>query len=412
MSTFSKYVRRNPSSSPTDNYRRRQIRRALREHALQGSVPNLEQIAHPENLIQVFKELKANAGQTPGIDGVTYQDLSASEIGICMRGLSKVVLNGFYRPAPSLFVQIPKASGKGHRKLSIRAIMDRVVSAALNKALTPFWDKLFLDGSFGFRPNRGPWDMLLALEKTIIQQNRFVLAIDDIKDCFDHVPLAELMEDHSQHIQDERLLNLNETVLRGGENQTRTKGIQQGDAYSPTAMNVRLHYAHDLGLNQGLNPFWLRYADNTVYPCQDVPEGIQALQFSRALLQPHFTLKGEDPPVDVRDREAQILGFSISFKGQVRYGLGKSAWKGLEDNLDKAHLSPNPPGYALQAVRGWVGAYGPAFESTWSPVEEVLGTAASYGFRELITPKELFEDWQSSWQRWERRRKALFLPSV
>jgi retron-type reverse transcriptase len=143
MSTFSKYVRLTPASSPTDHYRRRQLRRAFGEHVSKGSLPALEQIAHPENLIQVFKELKANAGQAPGIDGVTYRDLSASEVGICMRALSQIVLNGLYHPAPSLLVQIPKTSGKGHRTLSIRAIMDRVVSAALNKALTPFWDKNF-----------------------------------------------------------------------------------------------------------------------------------------------------------------------------------------------------------------------------------------------------------------------------
>jgi hypothetical protein len=143
-----------------------------------------------------------------------------------------------------------------------------------------------------------------------------------------------------------------------------------------------------------------------------VPEGIQALQSSRALLQP-FTLKGEEPPVDIREKEAALIGFRISYDRQVRYKLGEDAWKGLRINLDKAHLSPNPPGYALQAIRGWLGAYGPAFESTWTAVERVLRTAASHGFREPATPEELWESWQSSWRRWDtRRRKALIPPSV
>ena len=152
MSTFSRFVKRTPSTTPTDNYRRRQLRRALREQALKGSLPTVDQIAHPENLMQVFQELKVNAGQAPGIDHVTYSDLSLPEVGSCMRGLSNVVLTGLYRPAPSLLVQIPKTSGKGHRTLALRAILDRVVSAALNKAMTPFWDKMFLPGIF--RPRR------------------------------------------------------------------------------------------------------------------------------------------------------------------------------------------------------------------------------------------------------------------
>src|SRR2546423_1106697 len=118
MSTFTKFIRRTPPSSPTDNYRRRQLRRAIREQVLKGALPIVDQIAHPENLMQVFKELKANAGQAPGIDRVTYADLSLPEVGSCMRGLSLVLLNGRYRPAPSLLVQIPKTSGKGNRTLS------------------------------------------------------------------------------------------------------------------------------------------------------------------------------------------------------------------------------------------------------------------------------------------------------
>ena len=229
MSTFSKYVRCTlTSSSPADNYRRRQLRRALREQALKGSLPTVDQLAHPENLMQVFQELKMNAGQAPGVDHVTYSDLSLPEVGSCIRGLSMVLLNGLYHPAPSLQVQIPKANGKGNRTLSIRAILDRVVSAALNKAMTPFWDKIFLPGSFGFRPNKGPWDMLLQLEKTMVQHNRYVLAIDDIKDCFDHVPIADLMDDHRRHIQDEKLLNLIEAVLRGGESRTGKKASSKG----------------------------------------------------------------------------------------------------------------------------------------------------------------------------------------
>jgi len=404
MSSFTRFVRRPGNSeerpSPGDCYRRRAEKRRARERS--GLAPLLGEIADPDNLIRVFRELKRNAGQAPGEDGVTYADLSASEVASCMRGLSQVVLQGQHRPAPSRPVQIPKANGKGHRTLSLRNVLDRVVASALNRALTPVWENIFLPGSMGFRPRRGPWDVLIRLERTMVEQDRWVLAIDDVRDAFDHVNLAQLMDDHRLHLQDKKLLDLIDVVLRGGSNEDRKEGIEQGNAYSPTCLNVRLHHAHDLGLGRDrANPSWLRYADNLVYLTGDVPEGLRALQRSRALLQPSgFTLKGEDgPPVDLREgREAHLLGFLLSYRdGQLAYGLDEGAWTGLKQNLERAHEFPNPPVHAAQAVRGWLGAYGPAFEGTRREVpEQVLRTAASCGFRELATPEKLWKGWRSS----------------
>src|SRR5262249_46240861 len=154
------------------------------------------------------------------------------------------------------------------------------------------------------------------LERTMVETDSWVLAIDDVKDAFDHVNLDDLMDDHRRHLQDSPLLNLIEVVLRGGSNPDRKEGIEQGNAYSPTCLNVRLHHAHDLALGRGrTNPSWLRYADNLVYLTKDVPEGLRALHQSRALLRSAgLTLKGEDgPPADLREGQgAHLLGFLLS----------------------------------------------------------------------------------------------------
>jgi hypothetical protein len=257
--------------------------------------------------------------------------------------------------------------------------------------------------------------MLIRLEKAMVEQDRWVLAIDDVKDAFDHVNLEDLMEDHRRHLQDVKLLNLLEVVLRGGTNQDRKEGIEQGNAYSPTCLNVRLHHVHDLGIRQGrTNPsVWFRYADNLAYLAGDVPEGLQVLQRSRALLQPAgFTLKGEDgSPVNLREgQEAHLLGFLLSYReGQVVYGLDEDAWKGLEQALGRFHEIPNPPAHAAQAVQGWVGAYGPAFEGTRRDVpERILQTASFYGFQEVGPPEKVWREWQSSWENWQRCRKDLW----
>jgi retron-type reverse transcriptase len=379
MSIFTKFVKRGTAAlSPTDRYRLRQQKKRVRGQAQQGDLPTLDQIADADNLIRVLRELRQKGGQAPGIDGVTYDDLSPPEIGTCMRALSQVVQCGLYRPAPSVLVEVPKASGNGHRTLAIRTIMDRVISAALNNALMPFWDKRFVPNSMGFRPRKSPWDMLIALERAMVQQEWWVMTIDDIRDAFDHVNLNDLMADHYRHIGDKALLNLIEIILRGGTNPSRKVGIEQGNAYSPTALNIRLHHVHDLAINPGdeLPSCWFRYADNLVYLTKDVSEGVQTLRQSQTLLQSAgFTLKGEDgPSVNLKEERAHLLGFQISFdNGQVVYRLGEDAWKGLRSSLDKAHEALNPPVYARSAVRGWINAYGPAFESTYgAEVERVL----------------------------------------
>src|SRR5262245_61290385 len=114
MTSFTRFVRRSGNAqekrSPEDSYRRRAEKPRVREQI--GLLPAVEEIANVDNLIRVFRELKRNAGPAPGEDGVTYADLSPSEVGSCMRGLSQVLLQGQYRPGPSRLLSIPKASGK------------------------------------------------------------------------------------------------------------------------------------------------------------------------------------------------------------------------------------------------------------------------------------------------------------
>src|SRR5437870_2573450 len=98
-----------------------------------------------------------------------------------------------------------------------------------------------------------------------------VLAIDDVKDAFDHVRLGDLMENHRRYLENATLLGLIEVVLRCGSNPNRKEGIEQGNPYSPTALNIYMHCVHDLGFDRDrIHPPWLRYADNLVYPCQRV----------------------------------------------------------------------------------------------------------------------------------------------
>ena len=154
--------------------------------------------------------------------------------------------------------------------MRLRSIVSRVVAAALAEQLTPYWETVFLPGSLGFRPNRNVWDLLCALEHLIKTQDRWVLAVADIKQAFDHVNVDDVLAIHRHYITDSRLLNLVERVLIGNSTERRLLGIDQGSAYSPIALNVLLHSRLDVPFSAcEANPPWLRYADNLLYVCQE-----------------------------------------------------------------------------------------------------------------------------------------------
>jgi hypothetical protein len=280
--------------------------------AVHGQQPDFERIINHENLLVVYDRLRVEGGQAPGIDGLTYRDFSRSEIARVLQAASQAILQRHYRPYPTRLVRVPKGDGR-YRELRLPVIVDRAIAKAVTEAVAVMLDPTFLPSVYGFRarncpgrPSLGIWDLLLALERTAIEQDRWVFAIDDIKDAFPSVRIDDAMGDYRCHTGSDNLLWLIETVLRGDEGQNRTKGIDQGNALAPVTFNLRAHYALDLPQSASRtptdaagpgNPPWYRWADNLIYLCQSVTKGNQALQRARELLQAAgFALKGEDGP--------------------------------------------------------------------------------------------------------------------
>src|SRR5262249_28133180 len=139
-----------PTPSAASCYARRRREREQAEFVGPPSPPRLRDVADHENLLRIFYALKNDGGRAPGPDGVTYEDLSRSEAGYLSRDLGKALLAGKYRPGPGRHVQVPKLRG-GHRTLTLRNLADRIVAAALNGVLTPWWEPAFVPWSMGFR---------------------------------------------------------------------------------------------------------------------------------------------------------------------------------------------------------------------------------------------------------------------
>ena len=122
---------------------RSRARRRIEASGRQG-IPSLQQIAHPDNLINVFEKLKRDAGHAPGPDKVAYNQLGPREIAEIMRAVSKEILNGSYQPSKARHIKILKSDGLRYRTLKVRSIVYRVVATAVATAMGPFWEKKYL----------------------------------------------------------------------------------------------------------------------------------------------------------------------------------------------------------------------------------------------------------------------------
>jgi retron-type reverse transcriptase len=373
----------------------------------------VEQVADRDSLYRAFQQIQREGGRGAGVDGISPMDFSPQEAGDLVGALSKALISGEYRPQKVREVQIPKPGTTERRTLKVGTVADRIVGKALHEAWSPFWEVVFKDCSYGFRPQRSTWTMLADLEKQMRLQDRWAVAIDDVRKAFDHVPIDEVVGLHAEALsgvkeagftskEKQRSIKLVEKVLEGHD-EDRTRGIDQGGPYSPLALNVLFHYKLDVPMRRYSSdePRWFRYADNLAYLAKRVSEGEQALERVSRLLEPlPMSLKGKDGVFDLSDGdEAQLLGFTLTREGdRISYGIGQGAWDSLKEGLLQAHSSPHPSLAAKQVVMGWVDSLGPAFES--GDPAEVLHLASGFGFRELSLA-EIQTRWADSRKRWE-----------
>ena len=164
------------------------------------------------NLNQAYLRVKRNKGAA-GIDGMTVFDLlqylreNKVELITSLR-------DGSYKPSPVKRVEIPKPNG-GVRKLGIPTVVDRMVQQAVAQVLTPIFEQIFSDNSFGFRPHRGAQDAIARVVDLYNQGYRRVVDLD-LKAHFDNVNHDLMIKYLQQYIDDSWTLKLIRKFLTSG----------------------------------------------------------------------------------------------------------------------------------------------------------------------------------------------------
>ena len=243
-----------------------------RFHALYDKV-------HRRDVLQrAWGQVRRNAG-APGIDQITMADVEEYGVDRLLDELEVQLRDATFRPIPARRVLIPKPGSEERRPLSIPAVRDRVVQAAVKLVLEPIFEGVFLPCSFGFRPKRAAHDGLQVLVNESFAGARWVVETD-VADCFGAIPHSGLMSAVEERISDRRVLALLRAFLRVGVMEHGTvrrpvTGTAQGGVISPLMCNVYLHRLDRAW--RGAYGTYVRYADDALVMCRSKGQAVAAL---------------------------------------------------------------------------------------------------------------------------------------
>src|SRR5436309_9049026 len=227
-------------ASPTEQDRVRELQRTLyraakadpgrRFHAL------YDKVYRRDVLERAWGQVRANKGAA-GIDRITFAEVERYGVARLLDELAAELRAASYRPLPARRVFIPKPGSAEQRPLSIPAVRDRIVQAALKTAIEPIFEADMLECSFGFRPRRSTHDALQVLVDEAWQGRRWVVE-SDLANCFSAIPQEELMRAVEERISDQGVLKLLRAMLRagvmeGGQVRREVTGAAQGGPASP-----------------------------------------------------------------------------------------------------------------------------------------------------------------------------------
>lgn len=221
----------------------------------------MARVLKPANLKRAYHRVVSNKG-APGADGMTVADL-AGYVKQYWSTLKTRLLAGEYHPQGVRAVEIPKPKG-GTRQLGIPCVVDRLIQQALLQQLTPIFDPLFSDHSYGFRPGRSAHQAIETARVHVAAGHRWCVELD-LEKFFDRVNHDVLMAHVQRQVEDQRVLRLIRRYLEagvtlGGIASRRQEGAPQGGPLSPLLSNILLNELDQELARRGHR--FVRYADD------------------------------------------------------------------------------------------------------------------------------------------------------
>ena len=221
------------------------ITKQLKEHK---TVQGIMKYVNEETIIKQHRKQEKN--KATGIDGISKEDYEEN-LNENVKELISKMKTMSYRPKDVKRVYIPKTGKEELRPLGIPAYEDKLVQGAMTDVLNEIYENIFLDCSYGFRPNRDCHQAIKKLDEIIMKKNINYVVDADIKGFFNNVNHEWLVKFLEYTIQDPKFIRYIVRILKSGvmeniEHYESDKGTPQGGLISPVLANIYLHYVLDL----------------------------------------------------------------------------------------------------------------------------------------------------------------------
>ncbi len=278
----------------------------------------LEDVLDYVNLNRAYKQVLKNNG-SGGADEMDVKGLR-EWMGKHINALRKEIQNETYKVSVVRKIEIPKPDG-GKRMLGIPTVKDRMIQQAIHQQLTLYYDPLFSEHSYGFRPGRSARQAVEQSSEYIKEGREWIVDID-LEKFFDKINHDRLMQRLSKGIGDKRLLRLIHGYLKagmmvGGIEEQRTAGTPQGGPLSPLLSNIVLDEL-DKELERRGHRF-CRYADDCNIFVKSRKAGERVMETIVNFIEKKLKLKVNRQKSGVRHcTEVKFLGFTGLQDGGIR----------------------------------------------------------------------------------------------
>ena len=323
----------------------------------------MERVLAPANLKRAYQRVVSNKG-APGADGMTVDQL-AGYVKQYWPTLKVRLLAGEYHPQGVRAVEIPKPKG-GTRQLGIPSVVDRLIQQALLQQLTPIFDPLFSDYSYGFRPGRSAHQATETARAHVVAGHRWCVEID-LEKFFDRVNHDILMAHIARQIEDKRVLTLIRRYLEAGTMadglvSRRQEGTPQGGPLSPLLSNILLNEL-DRELERRGHRF-VRYADDANIYVRSPRAGMRVMRRVECFLNQRLKLAlNRDKSRVAGSWICDYLGYGMSWHQQPRLRVATMSLGRLRDRLRdllrraRGRKMANIIERINPVLRGWAGYF-------------------------------------------------------
>lgn len=221
-----------------------------------------------------------------GIDAVSVEEFDQNAEQN-LQGILAGLLSRNYISMPMKKGSCKKKDGS-LRELGMLTVSDKIIQRAVKILIEPLFEKLFLDVSYGYRPNKSPAKAVKRLLHYIHTEHRSWIVVCDINNCFDTIPHETFLHNLAAFLNDKAIVSLIEEWIKMGRVSGSFKwtdstiGLHQGAILSPLLTNFYLHPLDEVMVLKKVG--FVRYADDFVIACKTKEEAILMLAFANEFM--------------------------------------------------------------------------------------------------------------------------------